>query len=352
MQGVIKINGDIGETTTGIGVELIDVISQVKKQPNATGFDVFINSKGGCVNTGFQIYDYLKSLGLPITTIGQGYVASIATVIFMAGSTRLREPNTVFMIHLPQGDMGTYGTADQIEAFAKEVRSVEDRLIKFYIDAMQVTKEAIKPLLTNETWLTDEQTKDFGLTTAEPLKVVAQAKFNTNPNNNQMTNEDKSWIEKKFESILNLVKTQIKNIMLLDANGAELDFPEVMEGEEVTVGAVANVDGQPANGEYVMPSGETYVFIDGALDSIVEVETEDEDFEAKYNALKQELEATTQAKAEAEKLVSEKEALITNMAKEVKEFKSQITSKFEGGSKKQKKEEGGTPAKRTLLKQK
>ena len=58
------------------------LFKQVKRQPEATRFDVYINSEGGLVDVGFDIYNYLRSLGLPITTIGSGMVASIATVNF------------------------------------------------------------------------------------------------------------------------------------------------------------------------------------------------------------------------------------------------------------------------------
>ena len=101
MTGNIYISGQIGSFDGTPGIELIDVVSQVKKQPKATAFNVHINSEGGLVDVGFDIYHYLKSLGKPITTIGSGIVASIATVIFMAGSKRLIRENTPFMIHLP-----------------------------------------------------------------------------------------------------------------------------------------------------------------------------------------------------------------------------------------------------------
>src|SRR5690625_5103242 len=88
MNGNIYINGLIGTRLNEKGeveekgVELLDVILQVKNQPKAESFTVYINSPGGYVDVGFEIHDYLKSLGKPIKTVGQGMVASIATVIF------------------------------------------------------------------------------------------------------------------------------------------------------------------------------------------------------------------------------------------------------------------------------
>ena len=53
MIGKININGAIGKFEGEKSVELIDVISQVRKQPDATSFDVYINSDGGHVDVGF-----------------------------------------------------------------------------------------------------------------------------------------------------------------------------------------------------------------------------------------------------------------------------------------------------------
>src|SRR5690625_7760617 len=96
MKGVINIFGDIGDDVT-----LIDVVQQVEKQKDATSFTVNINSNGGYVSEGFAIYDYLSTLEQSITMNGQGVVASIASILFLAGDKRRDQRGTVFMIHLP-----------------------------------------------------------------------------------------------------------------------------------------------------------------------------------------------------------------------------------------------------------
>lgn len=333
MEGNIYINGVIGSTPYESGVELIDVISQVKKQPNATSYNVFINSEGGIVEVGYDIYNYLKSLDVPVKTIGTGLVASIATVIFMAGSTRIIREGTRFMIHLPTGDLGGSGTADELEDFAKEVRDIEDKLVKFYSEITSTSKEAIKPLLQNETWLTQEQLNDLGFTNDETLMIAAKLYLNKNTNKMaELSNDDKSFIEKGFDKIFNLLKPKtIENIAIQDANGVTLDFPEVEDGQEITVGAKATVDGAAADGEYVMPTGETYVFSSGELTEIKEGEQEDEMQALKDEnaALKEQLQGQKEATAQAETELETQKELVVNLTQEVREFKSTITSKFD-----------------------
>lgn len=351
MEGTIYINGLIGSTDTEKGTELVDIIQQVKAQGAATSFRVHINSEGGVVDTGFDIFNYLKSLQVPIHSVGSGLVASIATVIFMAGDTRTLTKGTQFMIHSPMG--GIDGTADEIEAYAQSVRDCENKLVKFYTNQTGLNSDAIAPLLRNETWLTEEQATSLGFATSSNEPILAKAYLNLN-NDKQMTKEDKGWIEAKFEAIQNLFTKKIVNIVLQDANGVEIDFPEVMDGEEAAIGSLAMVEGQPANGEYLMPDGSTYVFTDGALSEIKEAEVED--------AAKEELEALRKQLAEKEAelqansvIISEQQTQITNIAKEVKELKAGVTSRFSEDFKKDPKEDGEvSAAKRALtnLKQK
>lgn len=339
MNGNIYINGLIGSFGSEIGVELIDVITQVKKQPQAQSFTVHINSEGGAVDVGFNIYEYLVNLGLPIKTVGSGLVASIATVIFMAGSERVLKENTQFMIHLPWG--GVDGTAEEIESFAKEVRLVEDKLIKFYTEKLNISKEAIRPLLENETWLNNTQTLDLGVTTAKHLEIAARVYFNSkiDKSMSKFNEEDKGWFHEKFEKIealFNSNKESIKALELQDANGTTLDFADVADDAMPALEDVATVDGEPAEGDYVMPSGETYVFAGGVLTEIKPVEEEaEEDVEALKAENADLLEQIEALKTD----VTEKEDSITNLSKEVKEIKAKITSSFKTEKTDGKKEE-------------
>jgi ATP-dependent protease ClpP protease subunit len=336
MEGNIYITGLIGSMPMEIGVELIDVIQQVKKQPEATSFNVHINSEGGVVDTGFDIYNYLKSLNLPITTIGSGLVASIATVIFMAGNSRILRDNTQFMIHLPMGEVG--GTADEIENYVTSVRQAEKRLIDFYKKEINTTEEAIRPLLVNETWLTNEQALSLGFSTQANLPMVAKAYFNTNTNNNKMTKEDKGFFTELINKILNKGQ-KIVNLDLTDANGVIVNFPDLMEGDIPKLGDSATVDGKPAEGDYLI-DGITHVFVGGKITDIIEPMEDDADMQA--------------LKAENESLKEQLATSISNydtIVNDVVSLKKQITSRFEfDGTKEAAKEKEEQTTKRQLLK--
>lgn len=357
--GKIYINGLIGYFEEEEGkpyTELVDVVSQVKMLGEVDSYEVhIIDSPGGYVDEGFEIYDYLKTLGKPIHTVGQTQVASIATVIFMAGQTRQLKPRTEFMVHLPSG--GVQGTSEEIAEYAESIAKTEKKIIKFYEAYTGIDKEILKSLLSKETFLNPEKAYSLGFANveAEALKAVAFYKSKNNTmskqEEQQLSSEDRQWIQKGFDALTKLFGSKkATNIVIADATGAEIDFPDVAEGEDVTVGAQATVDGAAAEGEYVLPSGETYVFAAGELTEIipaVDPATEPEPNE-EMDALKQEVEDLKSSKealeGELETAKTEKEEVEANLetAKaDFVKFQQKVTSKFGLDTKKEGKKEDG-----------
>lgn len=332
MVGKIYISGLIGTYGEEKGVELIDVISQVRKQPEATSYEVYINSEGGVVDTGFDIYNFIKSLGYPVTTIGTGMVASIATVIFMAGQKRIVQPKTQFMIHLPMGGI-EFATADEMEMHTKGLREVENKVIQFYTKELSLNKEAISPLLRNETWLNESQLIDLGFVTVQSqIKIAARAILNKPKTNKTMTKKS------KFQAILDiLTKKEIVNKVIFSADQKELNFPDLAEDAMIEVGATATYDGVPAEGEITGADGKIYVFAAGTLTEIKDPSQAEEDVteEQMLEALTATLEVATQLETRVEALETETIAI----KKERDEFKVKLDSanliiaKLKGSSK-------------------
>jgi len=315
MVGNIYINGAIGHWEDSQSVSLMDIVKQVKAQPEATEYNVYINSEGGYVDIGFDIYNYLKNLGKPVNTIGNGMVASIATIIFMAGATRTIRPNTQFMIHLPWTE--AVGNADELEDYAKELRNAEKQLIGFYTKELNLTEEVIQPLMRDESWLTLDQLQTLGFITTAPVPVAAKAKININKPNNIMDIKDEAKIEGMFARILAKLGIKPKNKLVQDATGVELDFTELADSDTIVVGAMAMVAGVPAEGEYTLPDGTIYTFVAGELTEIV----------LPADAISPEEAAAL--KAENETLKTEVEALkATNLANEqnLAEIKTEVVN--------------------------
>lgn len=62
-------------------------------------FYLLLSSPGGSVMNGINVYNYLRSLPIKLTTHNIGIVDSIANVIFLARETRFAAKNSSFLFH-------------------------------------------------------------------------------------------------------------------------------------------------------------------------------------------------------------------------------------------------------------
>ena len=365
MENVINISGVIGEIPDELGnpiipnTTFINVVQQVEAFKDAAILSFLINSPGGYVEDGDEIYNYIESLkakGIAVNTYAKEMCASIATKIFLAGQQRLLVGSPEFMIHNPFG-APEEGDADEIESYYKELRSLENDLIKFYNEKTGTSKEAIKPLMKKETFLTPDQAIQLGFATGvyqnTELKAVAYFK-NNNLKTKQMSKE--VLTKKEAETMLGKLGDRIKafldpkpkNKLVQDATGVELDFTALTDEQTPVVGDVATVEGVAAEGEYLLPSGETYVFAAGALTEIKPAEGGDDSEE--IADLKAQIESLTQnlatEKTDVKALKKENKNLkngLGDLQKEIKSVKKSIGSDFKHEPKKKNlkpKEEG------------
>src|SRR6266511_5462138 len=81
---------------------------------------MYINSPGGVVYAGFAIYDTMKMISNPISTVAVGVTASFGTVLLTAGTKgrRYTLPHATIHMHQPLG--GAQGQATDIEIAARQ----------------------------------------------------------------------------------------------------------------------------------------------------------------------------------------------------------------------------------------
>src|SRR4030066_950349 len=89
---------------------------------------MYINSPGGQVYAGLAIYDTMKMITNPISTVAVGVTASFGTVLLSAGTKgrRYALPHATIHVHQPLG--GVQGQAADIEIAAREILKKRDRL--------------------------------------------------------------------------------------------------------------------------------------------------------------------------------------------------------------------------------
>ena len=339
MNNDIYLIGEIGKT-----VNLKTVMDSVNNSDKSKPLNFHIHSEGGSVYDGIAIYKYLKGLDQEVNTFSAGLVASIATIIFLAGKkeTRTVTQGDKFLIHLPRN--AAKGTADEIDKVVNELRIVENQLSGIYELETGISKEDVSAKMKDEDFVSTDWLKENGFVN-DIIEFKAVAKLtktkikSKNKMKKNLSKEDKSW----FTQMFNKHFAQPTNKIVVDANDVEIDFTDVEEDATPVVGDKATVDGAPADGSYVMPSeddmmnGQTFVFVAGELTEIVEPKTEGDDTEA----LKKENE---DLKAEISTLKAENKTSTDNlvdMKNDLKEMKNKIETSFEWDGKKVRTEEKG-----------
>ena len=140
--------------------QLLYLDSQDQKAP----IHFYINTPGGSISDGFAVFDTIRFIRAPVTTICTGLSASMGTILMLAPDkkkNRVCLPNTRFMIHQPSS--AYRGSAADIEIGAKEILKLRDRLIQVYVDEIGVDADRVRADMARDFWMTSQEAVEYGL---------------------------------------------------------------------------------------------------------------------------------------------------------------------------------------------
>ena len=123
---------------------------------------VRINSSGGDVFAANAIYTRLRDLDAKITVKIDGWAASAATIIAMAGDTIKIAKNGVFMVHDPAMSVWDTFRAEDFEKMAQELRVIKQSIMNTYSMKTGKKPEDIAAIMTAETWWTGDEAVENG----------------------------------------------------------------------------------------------------------------------------------------------------------------------------------------------
>lgn len=118
---------------------------------------VRINSGGGDVFAANAIYTRLRDHSAKITVKVDGWAASAATIIAMAGDTIKIARNGVFMIHDPAMTVWDTFTAEDFEKMAEELRVIKQSIINTYAMKTGRDEKEISDFMSDEKWWTGDE---------------------------------------------------------------------------------------------------------------------------------------------------------------------------------------------------
>jgi ATP-dependent Clp protease, protease subunit len=133
----------------------------------------FINSPGGVVSSGFIIYDTMKMLKSPVSTICMGLAASMGSILLSGGvkGRRFVYPLSEIMIHQPS--LGGYmqGVSVDLEITAKQTRRIKDISARILAENCGKKYEQIMKDFDRDYWMDAKEAIEYGIVDAVYEKI-------------------------------------------------------------------------------------------------------------------------------------------------------------------------------------
>ncbi|MGZ5247368.1 MAG: ClpP family protease [Flavitalea sp.] len=125
----------------------------------------FINSPGGVVTSGMVIYDTMKMLKSPVSTICMGLAASMGSILLSGGvkGRRFIYPHGEVMIHQPS--LGGYiqGVSIDLEITAKQTLRVKEIGARILAENCGKKFEEVMRDFDRDYWMDAKEALDYGI---------------------------------------------------------------------------------------------------------------------------------------------------------------------------------------------
>lgn len=161
------INGPIGQSWwDDTGTSAKEFRNELDKIPKGRKISVRINSEGGSIKDGLEIYNALKERSKDVTSFVDGYAVSIASVIPLAAHRVVSPKSSIWMIHEPWSY--TQGNSEDHKRSAEMLDKHGDMLASIYADEIGKSKDEMRQAMKDETWFTGEEATEYGLADETP----------------------------------------------------------------------------------------------------------------------------------------------------------------------------------------
>ncbi|WP_271401446.1 head maturation protease, ClpP-related [Salinicoccus roseus] len=121
---------------------------------------VRINSGGGDVFEGIEIYNYLKNHPSKVTVEVTAVAASAASIITMAGDEVIMDTGSSLMIH--EASTFAWGNKGELKKAINALETIDGSLADIYNERTGIDKAELDELLTGETWFTADEAVEKG----------------------------------------------------------------------------------------------------------------------------------------------------------------------------------------------
>ena len=125
----------------------------------------YINSPGGMVTSGMVMYDTMRMIQSPVSTICMGLAASMGSILLSGGvkGKRFIYPHGEVMIHQPSLGGHIQGVSADLEIQAIQTQKVKEIGARILAENCGKTKEQIMKDFDRDYWMNAKEALDYGI---------------------------------------------------------------------------------------------------------------------------------------------------------------------------------------------
>lgn len=130
-----------------------------------TEIKFYINSPGGIVTSGMVIYDTMRMIKSPVSTICMGLAASMGSILLSGGAkgSRYIYPHGEVMIHQPSIGGHIQGVSADLEIQAKQTKRVKEISARILAENCGKKPEQIMKDFDRDYWMDAKEAIEYGI---------------------------------------------------------------------------------------------------------------------------------------------------------------------------------------------
>lgn len=157
---ILFISGEIDSHMADVVIAQLLFLNSEDKDKDIS---IYINSPGGSVTAGLAIFDTMRHINTPVSTICVGQAASMGAFLLSAGEKgkRFALPNSEIMIHQPLG--GVSGQAEDIKIHAENILKIRSKLNKILAENTGQPISIIEKDTDRDNFMTAQEAAEYGI---------------------------------------------------------------------------------------------------------------------------------------------------------------------------------------------
>jgi ATP-dependent Clp protease protease subunit len=169
--GEIDLFGVVGGDWFGEGITKEQFAAVLRELGGVKQINLRLSSPGGDVHDGRAIANMIRQHSATVAVNVLAEASSIASIIALAGDSVQMSQGAVMLIH--RCSVLNYSNAPELEALARDLRTIDDEMISTYQAKTKMSRAAIAALMDENRYMSASEAKQKGF--ADTLDAPAAA---------------------------------------------------------------------------------------------------------------------------------------------------------------------------------